>query len=151
MNAIATVTWQTLTGKPCCQVDAGCIRVAIVSKAAKIGTLTDWTAFPLDVQPLLWGTVQIRTASLKVHPVTFYITIITSTCDTDFGAERLSMLEVLPIGETVGKTLGAALSLPKCGVVTLHRGTVLLLTVHCTIFTRTEGAVVRVPHFALIL
>lgn len=29
-------------------------------------------------------------------------TYITSTCDTDFGAERLSMLEVLPIGETVG-------------------------------------------------
>lgn len=39
-------------------------------------TLTDWTAFPLDVQPLLWGTVQIRTAGLKVHPVTFYITIL---------------------------------------------------------------------------
>lgn len=38
MNAIATVTWQTLTGKPCCQVDAGCIGVAIVSKAAEIGT-----------------------------------------------------------------------------------------------------------------
>lgn len=39
-------------------------------------TLTDWTAFPLDVQPLLWGTVQIRTAGLKVHPVTFDITIL---------------------------------------------------------------------------
>lgn len=38
MNAIATVTWQTLTGEPCCQVDAGCIGVAIVSKAAEIGT-----------------------------------------------------------------------------------------------------------------
>lgn len=35
------------------------------------------------------------------------------------------------------KTLGAALSLPKCGVVTLHRGTVLLLTVHCTILKQT--------------
>lgn len=35
------------------------------------------------------------------------------------------------------KTLGAALSLPKCWVVTLHRGTVLLLTVHCTILKQT--------------
>lgn len=151
MNAITTVTWQTLTGKPCCQVDAGCIGVAIVSKATEIGTLTDWTAFSLDVQPLFWGTVQIGTTDLRVHLVTFHHTIITSTCDTDFGVDGLSVLVVCPIVETVGQTLGAALSLPKCGVVTFHRGTVHLLTVHCTIFTGTESAMVRVPHFALIL
>lgn len=39
-------------------------------------TLTDWTAFSLDVQPLFWGTVQIGTTDLRVHLVTFHHTIL---------------------------------------------------------------------------
>lgn len=45
------------------------------------------------------------------------------------------------------QTLGAALSLPKCGVVTFHRGTVHLLTVHCTILKQTVKIIS--PHILL--
>lgn len=45
------------------------------------------------------------------------------------------------------QTLGAALSLPKCWVVTFHRGTVHLLTVHCTILKQTVKIIS--PHILL--
>lgn len=44
-------------------------------------TLTDWTAFSLDVQPLFWGTVQIGTTDLRVHLVTFHHTILKKVKD----------------------------------------------------------------------
>lgn len=63
MNAIATVTWQTLTGKPCCQVDAGCIGVAIVSKATEIGTWKYTTKFMHSVLSIMITGMIISSAT----------------------------------------------------------------------------------------